>query len=234
MKQRPNLRLFVVSDRRDKFVSYRSQLEFVERVKAHNLPITHLIGTATDKGSHDLFNHGQRLAVDCANETRDQVPVASPLISLPPPTSSANEPKKVKTLTIRLDNSGADPTAMANVPAAVGTYVVQVSAQKTEDEARASYQWLQQKIPKRAQRPRSDHSSRRTLPERYVVSRPRRCLRDLRTGDHVLQHSQGRGRPVHRAEELSRISCSRASRAADCSAGCGGARPRPCSTVRLV
>jgi hypothetical protein len=66
MKQRPGLRLFVVSDRNDKLVSYRSQLEFVERVKAHNLPITHVIATAADKDSHDLFVDGLRLAVDCA------------------------------------------------------------------------------------------------------------------------------------------------------------------------
>ena len=78
MKQRPGLRLFVVSDRKDKFVSYRSQLEFVERVKAHNLPITHVTATATDKDSHGLFAHGHRLAVDCANKPRDQVPIASP------------------------------------------------------------------------------------------------------------------------------------------------------------
>ena len=71
MKQRPGLRLFVVSDRNDKFVSYRSQLEFVERVKAHNLPITHVTATATDKDSHGLFAHGHRLAVDCANKARE-------------------------------------------------------------------------------------------------------------------------------------------------------------------
>src|SRR5262249_43059464 len=57
MKQRPDLRLFVVSDRNDKIVSYRSQLEFVERVKAHNLPITHVTATATDKDHHGLFGH---------------------------------------------------------------------------------------------------------------------------------------------------------------------------------
>ena len=68
MRQRPGLRLFVVSDRKDKFVSYRSQLEFVERVKAHNLPITHVTATATDKDSHGLFAHGLRLAVDCAHD----------------------------------------------------------------------------------------------------------------------------------------------------------------------
>lgn len=114
----------------------------------------------------------------------------APLVSPPPPVSSANEPKKVKTVTIRQDNSGADSAAMANAPAAAppaqtrtsaikqsgatpmaiapqsepssrtktaartspaqaagGAYVVQISAQKTEDEARASYQVLQQKYP---------------------------------------------------------------------------------------
>ena len=112
----------------------------------------------------------------------------APLVSPPPPTS-ANEPKKVKTVIIRQDNSGADSATMANAPAAAppvqtrtpaarqsdsgpmsiapqpnasrskvaartppaqaagGAYVVQVSAQKTEDEARASYQALQQKYP---------------------------------------------------------------------------------------
>jgi hypothetical protein len=115
---------------------------------------------------------------------------AAPLVSPPPPVGAANEPKKVKTMTIRPDSSGADSAAMAGAPAAAppaqqrtsatkqsaaapmgiapqsdpsartktaartppsqaagGAYVVQVSAQKTEDEARASYQTLQQKYP---------------------------------------------------------------------------------------
>jgi hypothetical protein len=49
-------------------VSYRSQLEFVERVKAHNLPITHVTATATDKESHGLFAHGHQLADNCAHD----------------------------------------------------------------------------------------------------------------------------------------------------------------------
>jgi hypothetical protein len=110
---------------------------------------------------------------------------AAPLVAPPPPTS-ANEPKRVKTVTIRQDNSGVDSSATASTPpaaqqqrapaakqsnagpmaiaphadpssrskmaartpaaaAAGGPYVVQVSAQKTEDEARASYRSLQQK-----------------------------------------------------------------------------------------
>ncbi|MGB9367215.1 MAG: SPOR domain-containing protein [Xanthobacteraceae bacterium] len=112
---------------------------------------------------------------------------AAPLVSPPSPMSASNEPKKVKTVTIRQDNSGTDSAGMASAPAAAppaqtrtpatkqspmtiapqsdpssrtktaartppaqaagGAYVVQVSAQKTEDEARASFQVLQQKYP---------------------------------------------------------------------------------------
>jgi pimeloyl-ACP methyl ester carboxylesterase len=85
MRRRPGLRLFVISDRNDKLVSYRSQLEFVERVKAHNLPITHVTATAADKDSHDLFHQGLRLAVDCANEARDQVVVNKGWDQVPAP-----------------------------------------------------------------------------------------------------------------------------------------------------
>lgn len=91
------------------------------------------------------------------------VPVPAPRVTAPQPSAQsvaplitpappfANEPKKVTTLAVRQDNSGADPAAVERVPAAApaagGAYVVQVSAQKTEDEARASYQALQQKYP---------------------------------------------------------------------------------------
>jgi pimeloyl-ACP methyl ester carboxylesterase len=68
MRQRPGLRLFVVSDPNDKLVSYRSQLEFVVRAKAHNLPITHVTATATDKNSHGLFAYGHQLADNCAHD----------------------------------------------------------------------------------------------------------------------------------------------------------------------
>lgn len=47
-----------------------------------------------------------------------------------------------------------------------------------------------------------DHSPRRAWSERHLVSRSRRVVRDLRPGDRALQQPEGRGRPVHRAEEL--------------------------------
>ena len=118
---------------------------------------------------------------------------AAPLVMPPPPTSAANEPKRVKTMTIRQDGgaggidsgttasmptsvapaarapvatkqSGAAPMAIApssstppqsntkvaaRTPAAParGSYMVQVSAQKSEAEAQSSYRALQQKYP---------------------------------------------------------------------------------------
>ena len=122
-------------------------------------------------------------------------PASAPLA--PPPGTvpqSVNEPKRVRTMTIRPDSVGNDsaPATTQSVPAAArtttpasaapsakqtpsgpmaiapssepssrtkvaartppeqaagGAYVVQVSAQKTEDEAQSSYRALQQKYP---------------------------------------------------------------------------------------
>ncbi|TMJ01134.1 MAG: SPOR domain-containing protein [Alphaproteobacteria bacterium] len=112
---------------------------------------------------------------------------AAPLVSPPPPTS-VNEPKRVKTIPIRQDNiadtgtiSGPPPSASAKAPATKqsssgpmaiapqseptapaarskvatrtpapargGSYMVQLSAQKTEAEAQSSYRALQSKYP---------------------------------------------------------------------------------------
>lgn len=111
----------------------------------------------------------------------------SPMVPPMPSPASANEPKRVKTILIRPDNSGADSGATASAPAAPtrapaakqqsgaapmsigpqpdpssrtkvatrtpaaaaagGSYVVQVSAQRTEAEAQSSYRALQQKHP---------------------------------------------------------------------------------------
>jgi pimeloyl-ACP methyl ester carboxylesterase len=114
MKQRPDLRLFVVSDRKDKLVSYRSQLEFVERVKAHNLPITHVTATANDKNSHGLFNYGLRLVYDCTGDQEfankaSPLPGASPVSGIMP----NSEPRGVKTLGVRGETDSTAPPAVA-------------------------------------------------------------------------------------------------------------------------
>jgi pimeloyl-ACP methyl ester carboxylesterase len=76
MAARPNLRLMVVSDPDDKIVSFRSQREFVDRVREHDLPIVHITAAARDKQSHNLHAHGIRLAADCAQGMDDRALIA--------------------------------------------------------------------------------------------------------------------------------------------------------------
>jgi hypothetical protein len=92
LKQRPQLRLFVIADPNDKLVSYRSQMHFVERVKAHRLPITHLrvAAPADDKWSHNIHDHGIRLAVDCSKGLEDPALVAKYESTSPPAAPSAS------------------------------------------------------------------------------------------------------------------------------------------------
>jgi hypothetical protein len=84
MAARPGLRLVVVSDPDDKVVSFRSQREFVDRVKARNLPIVHITAVARDDRSHNLHAHGIRLAVDCAKGMDDRALVAKYQTKPPP------------------------------------------------------------------------------------------------------------------------------------------------------
>ena len=78
MRRRPDLRLIVVSDPDDKVVSYRSQREFVERVRARGLPIMHITAAAAvaDKNAHDLHLQGLRVAAACAKGIDDGALVA--------------------------------------------------------------------------------------------------------------------------------------------------------------
>jgi hypothetical protein len=72
MQDRPGQRLFVLSDPEDRFVSYRSQREFVERVRGAGLPIVQIAAMANDEDRHGLQSEGLRLAADCAKGVDDQ------------------------------------------------------------------------------------------------------------------------------------------------------------------
>ena len=54
------------------FVSFRSQREFVERVRNAGLPILHISAAADDEDFHALEAEGRRLASDCAKGVDDQ------------------------------------------------------------------------------------------------------------------------------------------------------------------
>jgi dienelactone hydrolase len=76
MEHQPGRRMIVLSDPDDRIVSFRSQREFVERVKQKGMPILHVTAAAGDKGFHGLTGQGLRIAADCAKNVDDDALVA--------------------------------------------------------------------------------------------------------------------------------------------------------------
>jgi len=72
MRHQPGRRLIVISDPDDRVASFRSQREFVERVKSKGLPILHITTAAGDDKFHGLASQGLRVAADCAKDMDDQ------------------------------------------------------------------------------------------------------------------------------------------------------------------
>jgi hypothetical protein len=90
MQHQPGRRLIVMSDPDDKWVSFRSQREFVERLRAKGLPVLPVIAAAGDPDFHGLAVQGRRLAIDCANDVDDGDLIARYQNKAPkPPTSPA-------------------------------------------------------------------------------------------------------------------------------------------------
>lgn len=71
MRERPGQRMIVLSDPDDRAVSFRSQKEFVDRVKARGLPILHITAAAGDEDFHGLEWEAIRVAGDCAKGVDD-------------------------------------------------------------------------------------------------------------------------------------------------------------------
>jgi dienelactone hydrolase len=76
MQHQPGRRLIVISDPDDQIVSFRSQREFVERVKAKTIPILQISADSGAKNFHGLHTESQRLVVDCAKGLDDDALVA--------------------------------------------------------------------------------------------------------------------------------------------------------------
>ena len=71
MQHQPGRRLIVMSDPDDKWVSFRSQREFIERIRAKGLPVLSVTAAAGDPDFHGLAVQAHRLAIDCSNEVDD-------------------------------------------------------------------------------------------------------------------------------------------------------------------
>jgi pimeloyl-ACP methyl ester carboxylesterase len=72
LQQQAGRRIIVVSDPEDKVVSFRSQREFVERVKSKGLPILQITAAAGDANFHGLALVSHRVAADCAKGLDDE------------------------------------------------------------------------------------------------------------------------------------------------------------------
>src|SRR5262245_3282118 len=76
MQDKAGRRLIVISDPDDQIVSFRSQREFVERVRAKTIPILQITADSGAKEGHGLHTESQRLVADCAKGTADDTLVA--------------------------------------------------------------------------------------------------------------------------------------------------------------
>jgi pimeloyl-ACP methyl ester carboxylesterase len=71
MQPHPGRRMIVMSDPDDQIVSFRSQREFADRVRAKGLPILHVSADAGTESFHGLHNESQNMAIDCAKDMDD-------------------------------------------------------------------------------------------------------------------------------------------------------------------
>jgi len=72
MQDKAGRRLIVMSDPDDQLVSFRSQREFVERVRAKAIPILQITADSGAKYGHGLHTESQRLVADCAKGMGDE------------------------------------------------------------------------------------------------------------------------------------------------------------------
>ena len=76
MQHQPGRRMIVMSDPDDQLVSFHSQWEFAERVRAKSLPILHVSADSGTESFHGLHNESQSMAIDCAKDMDDSALIA--------------------------------------------------------------------------------------------------------------------------------------------------------------
>ena len=82
--------MIVMSDPDDQIVSFRSQREFVERVRARNLPILHVRADAGTENFHGFHNESQSLAIDCAKNMDDDALISKYQNKTAPPSGGVS------------------------------------------------------------------------------------------------------------------------------------------------
>lgn len=90
MQHQQGRRMIVMSDPDDQIVSFRSQREFVDRVRARNLPILHVSAASGTEDFHGLHNDSQRMAIDCAKNMDDDALIAKYQNKTAPPSGGVS------------------------------------------------------------------------------------------------------------------------------------------------
>jgi pimeloyl-ACP methyl ester carboxylesterase len=90
MQQQEGRRMIVMSDPDDQNASYRSQREFVERVRTRNLPILHVSADSGAENFHGLHNESQSMAIDCAKNMDDDALTAKYQNKTAPPSGGVS------------------------------------------------------------------------------------------------------------------------------------------------
>jgi dienelactone hydrolase len=90
MQDQQGRRMIVMSDPDDQIVSFRSQREFVERVRARNLPILHVRADAGTENFHGFHNESQSLAIDCAKNMDDDALISKYQNKTAPPSGGVS------------------------------------------------------------------------------------------------------------------------------------------------
>ena len=110
--------------------------------------------------------------------------------------------------------AATNPTQPAPAAASGGGYLVQVSSQKNEADAQASYRALQGKFPSVLGSRVAGDQARRSRRKGRLLPRHGRSVRLGRRGLAVLQQPENRRRTVRRPKELTAVSLTRALRGA--------------------
>jgi len=76
MQHQQGRRMILMSDPDDQIVSFHSQQEFAERVRAKGLPILHVSADSGTENFHGLHNESQSMAIDCAKDMDDSALIA--------------------------------------------------------------------------------------------------------------------------------------------------------------
>src|SRR5262245_61367823 len=76
MQHQSGRRMIVMSDPDDQIVSFHSQREFAERVRAKSLPILQISADSGTENFHGLHNESQSMAIHCAKDMDDSAVMA--------------------------------------------------------------------------------------------------------------------------------------------------------------